>query len=110
VINDLCQARSKHIPFRNSVLTRILKPSLIQETKTQIYLFCNIAPEQQHQEYSSSTLRFGQIAIAIDEDGSVEEKVVNLSQQKRDMKKVDNIVEMTPKQNGSFDGQPKWEQ
>ena len=94
VINDLCDKnRNKFIPFRNSVLTRILKSSLIHEGKTQIYLFCNISPEEKHQEFSSSTLRFGQIAISIDESQSIEqEKVENLSQKKRDMKKVENIV------------------
>ena len=76
VINDLCdRSKNKFIPFRNSVLTRILKSSLIHEGKTQIYLFCNISPEQRHQDFSSSTLRFGQIAIFIDEDQAVEEKV-----------------------------------
>lgn len=67
VINDLCDNRNKFIPFRNSVLTRLLKKSLIDEKKTQIYLFCNIAPEEEHRLFSVSTLKFGQLAISIDE-------------------------------------------
>ena len=104
VINDLCDKnRNKFIPFRNSVLTRLLKNSLIHEGKTQIYLFCNISPEKKHQEFSSSTLRFGQIAISIDENQLAKtEKIENLSKKKRDMKKVDNIIEISPEQNTSF--------
>jgi hypothetical protein len=45
VVNDLCdKSKKNHIPFRNSVLTRMLKSSLIDDKKTQIYLFCNISP------------------------------------------------------------------
>jgi hypothetical protein len=47
VVNDLAfaeKAKNKHIPFRNSVLTRILKDSLLDMEKSQIYLFCNVAP------------------------------------------------------------------
>jgi len=45
VISDLCQKNeAKFIPFRNSVLTRLLKKSLIDENKMQVYLFCNISP------------------------------------------------------------------
>ena len=95
VINDLCSQKkdkNQFIPFRNSVLTRLLKKSLINEKKTQIYLFCNIAPEEKHQTYSSSTLRFGQVAISVDEAQNVVEEKVNLSQQKRDLRKVENII------------------
>ena len=102
VINDLCDQskdKNKFIPFRNSVLTRLLKKSLINEKKTQIYLFCNIAPEEKHQAYSSSTLKFGQVAISIDEAQNIVEEKVNLSQQKRAAKKVDNIIELNPKPN-----------
>lgn len=47
VISDLCTGgkdKGKFVQFRNSVLTRLLKKSLIDDKKTQIYLFCNIAP------------------------------------------------------------------
>lgn len=48
------------------MLTRILKDSLLDMEKSQVYLFCNVAPEQKHQAFSASTLRFGQQAIQID--------------------------------------------
>lgn len=69
-ISDLCDQgkdRNKFVQFRNSVLTRLLKKSLIDDKKTQIYLFCNIAPEEKHRVFSVSTLKFGQTAISIDE-------------------------------------------
>lgn len=65
--------------------------------KTQIYLFCNIAPEENHRVFSVSTLKFGQIAISIDEAQNIIEEKVNLSQQKRDAKKVSNIIDLNPK-------------
>jgi hypothetical protein len=47
VVNDLAfskKAKNQFIPFRNSVLTRILKESLLEMEKSQIYLFCNVSP------------------------------------------------------------------
>lgn len=41
---------------------------------------------------SRKTLRFGQLAIQIDENG-VKEEIVNLSEQKRQSKKVKNIID-----------------
>lgn len=99
VVNDLAfgeKGTKKFIPFRNSVLTRILKESLLDMEKSQIYLFCNVSPEQKHQAFSASTLRFGQLAIQIDEANNVVEEKVNLSQEKREKKVVSNIVEVAP--------------
>jgi hypothetical protein len=64
--------------------------------KSQIYLFCNVSPEQKHQAFTSSTLRFGQLAIQIDEANNVVEEKVNLSQQKREKKMVSNIIDIKP--------------
>jgi len=56
---------------------------LLDVEKSQIYLFCNVSPEAKHQNFTTSTLRFGQLAIQIDEANNVVEEKVNLSQQKR---------------------------
>lgn len=104
VVNDLAfaeKAKNKHIPFRNSVLTRILRESLLDLEKSQIYLFCNVSPEQKHQAFSANTLRFGQLAIQIDEANNVIEEKVNLSQEKRERKMVSNIIEVNPETNKS---------
>lgn len=52
-------------------------------SKSQIYLFCNVSPELKHQNFTCSTLRFGQLAISIDEANNAIEEKINLSQQKR---------------------------
>lgn len=99
VVNDLAFSEKnskKHIPFRNSALTRILKDSLLDLDKSQIYLFCNVSPELKHQAFSASTLRFGQLAIQIDEANNVVEEKVNLSQEKREKKMISNIIEINP--------------
>ena len=102
VVNDLAfaeKAKNKHIPFRNSTLTRILKDSLLDMNKSQIYLFCNVSPEQKHQAFSANTLRFGQTAIQIDEACNIQEEKVNLSQEKREKKMVSNIVQISAETN-----------
>ncbi len=45
-----------HIPYRDSKLTRILKPSLGGNAKTMI--ICTINPAARHTEESHRTLRF----------------------------------------------------
>jgi hypothetical protein len=47
-------------------------------------------------------LRFGQLAIEIDEKDNVVEQKVNLSQQKRDTKKVSNIIDIHAQQSTKF--------
>ena len=96
VLGDLCERKSQgYIPFRNSVLTRILKGSLVG--RSQVYMFCTVSPEKEHQALSGSTLRFGQLAIQIDEADNVGVQKVNLSQQKREDKKNVKVIEINPK-------------
>lgn len=63
VLGEICDNRNKHIPYRNSVLTRLLKNSLSPQNTCQIYMICTISPETEHIEMSRKTLRFGQLAI-----------------------------------------------
>lgn len=60
-------------------------------------MFCNVSPEKEHQALSGSTLRFGQLAIQIDESDKPTETKVNLSQQKREDKKNPKVIEISPK-------------
>jgi hypothetical protein len=46
-------------------------------------------------------LRFGQLAIQIDEACNIQEETVNLSQEKREKKMVSNIVDVTAEGNKS---------
>ncbi|KAG2520809.1 hypothetical protein BBI17_006965, partial [Phytophthora kernoviae] len=57
VINALTDEKSKHIPYRDSKLTRLLQTSLGGNAKTHLLLTCSASI--QHMEETLSTLRFG---------------------------------------------------
>ncbi len=52
-----------HIPFRNSVLTKILKNSLTGKSKVMIV--CTVSLEERFIDETVSTLRFAQMAKSI---------------------------------------------
>ncbi|KRX08676.1 P-loop containing nucleoside triphosphate hydrolase [Pseudocohnilembus persalinus] len=62
-----------HIPYRNSLLTTILKDSLGGNCKT--VMVANISPELENYEESVSTLRFSQRVAALENEISKKEKV-----------------------------------
>ncbi|RLN93317.1 hypothetical protein BBJ28_00002117 [Nothophytophthora sp. Chile5] len=57
VINALTDEKVKHIPYRDSKLTRLLQASLGGNAKTHLLLTCS--PSSHHMEETLSTLRFG---------------------------------------------------
>eukprot|EP00755_Sulcionema_specki_P011817 Sspe_Gene.8024::Locus_2729_Transcript_2_2_Confidence_0.500_Length_1942::g.8024::m.8024 len=57
VVNSI-YANSKHIPFRDSRLTRLLRSSLISD-RSRILLIANVAPTEGSFGETSSTLHFG---------------------------------------------------
>ncbi|ETP30448.1 hypothetical protein F442_20583 [Phytophthora nicotianae P10297] len=57
VINALTDERVKHIPYRDSKLTRLLQTSLGGNAKTHLLLTCSASI--QHLDETLSTLRFG---------------------------------------------------
>eukprot|EP01063_Lacrimia_lanifica_P002670 TRINITY_DN11415_c0_g1_i1.p1 TRINITY_DN11415_c0_g1~~TRINITY_DN11415_c0_g1_i1.p1 ORF type:complete len:871 (+),score=366.00 TRINITY_DN11415_c0_g1_i1:72-2684(+) len=56
VVNSIC-ANSKHVPFRESKLTRILRPSLVGEA-SRMLLIANVAPTESSYAETLSTLHF----------------------------------------------------
>jgi centromeric protein E len=72
VISRLSE-NQKHIPYRDSKLTRILQSSLGGNSRTAI--ICNIGPGSQDREHTVSTLRFGSRAIKIRNFAEVNEVV-----------------------------------
>ena len=52
----LLNERKTHIPFRDSLLTKILQPSLGGNARTAV--ICNITPAAQFQKDTESTLEF----------------------------------------------------
>jgi len=63
VIHILAQRGSRHIPFRNSTLTKILKSSLSGNSRTSIVI-C-ITPASSQIEQTLNSLKFGQQAMKI---------------------------------------------
>ena len=63
VINNLTDGNSKHIPYRDSKLTRILQESLGGNSKTCLIITCS--PSTYNEAETISTLRFGQRAKRI---------------------------------------------
>lgn len=57
VINALTDAKSKHIPYRDSKLTRILQESLGGNSRTTLIINCS--PSSYNEAETLSTLRFG---------------------------------------------------
>lgn len=63
VINALTDGKSKHVPYRDSKLTRILQESLGGNSKTCLIITCS--PSVYNEAETISTLRFGQSAKKI---------------------------------------------
>lgn len=79
VINDLVEANSskgpKHIRYRNSKLTYLLKDSLGGNSKTTV--ICNVNPHIQAHKETLSTLRFAHRAKMIKNKAVVNEENSN---------------------------------
>ena len=63
VINSLADGGFKHIPYRNSLLTRVLKESLGGNSRTALIVTCSPSPNNFPE--TTSTLRFGARAKAV---------------------------------------------
>eukprot|EP00835_Amoeboradix_gromovi_P003356 NODE_218_length_14160_cov_0.274874.p3 type:complete len:639 gc:universal NODE_218_length_14160_cov_0.274874:2053-3969(+) len=55
-INALCTSTNRHVPYRDSKLTRLLKQSLSGNCKT--VMICNISPHLVHYEETLNTLKY----------------------------------------------------
>ena len=63
VINALTDGRSKHIPYRDSKLTRVLQESIGGNSRTSLII--NASPAAYNEQETLSTLRFGKRAKTI---------------------------------------------
>ena len=68
--------RSRHIPYRDSKLTRILQPALGGNSKTSI--ICTITPASKFVEESISTLKFASRAKTIQNKPELNEVILFL--------------------------------
>jgi len=57
VINGLTDGKSIHIPYRNSILTRVLQESIGGNSKTALIVTCSAS--LYNEQETISTLRFG---------------------------------------------------
>jgi kinesin family protein 5 len=69
VINALTDGKSKHIPYRDSKLTRVLQESLGGNAKTTLLICCS--PSSYNETETLSTLKFGQRAKTIKNQAKV---------------------------------------
>jgi len=72
VINALTDASSRHVPYRDSKLTRVLQDSLGGNAKTTLII--TASPSTYNEAETLSTLRFGQRARAIKNDARVNQE------------------------------------
>jgi centromeric protein E len=113
-INGKAAKPKKHIPYRDSKLTRLLQPSL--SGSAQVVLLCCLSPMVNHLEESHNTFKFAIRAKKIPQKAilqetaddktllqSYREEIEDLRQQLRDMKSQDSIIESSPSANSSVD-------
>ena len=95
VINALTKG-AKHIPYRDSKLTRVLQESLGGNSLT--YLIINCSPNMLNQAETLSTLRFGQRAkliknkVVANTQQSVKELMMKLKQAEEKIKNLEKIL------------------
>ena len=95
VINALTKG-AKHIPYRDSKLTRVLQESLGGNSLT--YLIINCSPHMLNQAETLSTLRFGQRAkliknkVVANTQQSVKELMMKLKQAEEKIKNLEKIL------------------
>lgn len=73
VINALTDGKSKHIPYRDSKLTRILQESLGGNSRTTLIINCS--PSSYNVEETLSTLRFGERAKKIENKATINQEL-----------------------------------
>ena len=72
VINALTDGRTKHVPYRDSKLTRVLQESLGGNSRTSLII--NASPAAYNQMETLSTLRFGKRAKSIKNKATINKR------------------------------------
>jgi hypothetical protein len=82
---------SKHIPYRDSKLTRLLQPSL--GGNAQISIICNISPLSAHVEESHNTLKFASRAKRIRQTATINEGMDDATLLKQYREEIEGLRE-----------------
>ena len=80
VINRLTDGKSKHIPYRDSKLTRVLQESIGGNSKTCLIITCS--PSVFNESETLSTLRFGERAKKIRNKAKINKEVTVMELQR----------------------------
>jgi len=101
VISSLVDGKSKHIPYRDSKLTRLLQDSLGGNTKTVMIAACS--PADYNYEETLSTLRYAARAKAIKNKPTVNEdpKDALLKQYEEEINNLKKMLENMSKTGGT---------
>lgn len=91
VINSLTDGKSKHVPYRESKLTRILSESLGGNAKTTLIITCS--PSTYNDMETISTLRFGTAARNIKNKPKVN-KELTVAEMKKALNKNLKIIQI----------------
>jgi len=94
VINNLTDGKSKHIPYRDSKLTRILQESLGGNSKTCLIITCS--PSIYNEAETVSTLRFGQRAKRIQNKPKIN-KELSVAELKHLLEEAERTIEKKDK-------------
>lgn len=96
VINALSTGRSKHIPYRDSKLTRILQDSLGGTSSTALIICCS--PSKYNEVETLSTLRFGERAknvkntLALNQEFSLKQMKAMLEKANTEIARLNGII------------------
>lgn len=92
VITALCDRKSKHIPYRDSNLTRLLQDSLGGNTKT--LMIAALSPANYNYDETMSTLRYANRAKQIKNKPKVNEdpKDALLKQYEQEIKQLKDVL------------------
>jgi len=110
VINALTDGKSKHIPYRDSKLTRILQDSLGGNSKTTLIINCS--PSSFNELETLSTLRFGIRAKSIknnakiNQERSVGELKILLEKAEKEIQYLKSACEDLKEQVSILKGEP----
>ena len=89
VISKLSEGKGGHVPYRDSMLTRILQPSLGGNSKTAV--MCAVTPALHHAEETLSTLRFAARAKKVVNVAKVNEVMDDQALLKRYQKEIEEL-------------------
>ena len=102
VIKALTDGKSKHVPYRDSKLTRILQESIGGNSRTTLIINCS--PDSYNEFETLSTLRFGERAKSIKNKATVNEEK-SVAEMKAIVSNLEKEIERLQKYINSLESQ-----